>query len=378
MLDALFDHDYIVSYYFGNMYRINIGVGGNPLRQTRINPAGAADYTFINPFIADPSDDHVLYLATSNGVWRNDDVTGIPWYNEEPTSVNWVHVTTEPAGESITALATNAQPGHALYYGTADGGLYRLDDGINAPMGSSPVALHGNAGYPDGSYVSSIAVHPEDDQKVLVSLGNYLVPSLWYSEDGGDSWLDVEGNLAGDDGPSVRAATIVPGSGGDLWLIGTSTGLYSTPGAQGGSPLWVEEASEEIGNVVVDALTVRLSDRWLVAATHGRGIYSVTVPELTPVPAADPAILAQNVPNPFNPATEIRFNLPEAGPVRLEVFDIKGRRVRRLLDGRAAAGEQSVRWDGTDDQGLVVASGTYLYRLTTGSLAQERKMLLIR
>lgn len=97
-------------------------------------------------------------------------------------------------------------------------------------------------------------------------------------------------------------------------------------------------------------------------------------------PALLPAqhALFSNRPNPFNPATAIRFALPSAQRARLEVLDLAGRRVVTLVDGEREAGYHEVRWDGRDSAGRSVASGTYLYRLVAGSFAQSRKMLLVK
>jgi hypothetical protein len=232
--------------------------------------------------------------------------------------------------------------------------------------------------FPAGAYLSDIAVHPEDDDKVLMCFGNYVVHSLWYTEDGGATWMDLETNLGGPDGPSVRCVAIVPGDGADLWLTGTSTGIYSTSWRGSGSVTWVQEAPATIGHTVVDDLMVRQSDRKLVVGTHGRGIFSVTVPEASHVPQARPASLAQNVPNPFNPETEISFILGTAGPARLTVHDLSGRLVRVLFEGQRSAGEFSVSWDGTELGGGPVGSGVYLYRLEAGGKVEQRKMTLVR
>jgi hypothetical protein len=70
-----------------------------------------------------------------------------------------------------------------------------------------------------------------------------------------------------------------------------------------------------------------------------------------------------NAPNPFNPTTDIHFNLPVAGNVTIEIHDLVGRRVRSLAAGSLTAGPQIVNWSGTDRQGKPVASGVYFYRL---------------
>ena len=83
--------------------------------------------------------------------------------------------------------------------------------------------------------------------------------------------------------------------------------------------------------------------------------------------------LSQNYPNPFNPATTIRWSINEAGPVRLEVFDITGRRVAVLVDQNLPAGSHFAQFDATG-----LASGVYLYRLATDSGSHIRKMVFAK
>ena len=84
--------------------------------------------------------------------------------------------------------------------------------------------------------------------------------------------------------------------------------------------------------------------------------------------AALPAdfVLGQNYPNPFNPSTLIPYQLPAAAHVRLEVFNMLGQRLIRLVDGERSAGAHTARWDGTDAAGRAVGAGVYIYRLSSG------------
>lgn len=88
--------------------------------------------------------------------------------------------------------------------------------------------------------------------------------------------------------------------------------------------------------------------------------------------------LKQNAPNPFNPATTIRYTLAEAGPVRLAVYNIQGRAVRTLVDRVQHAGTYEVVWDGRTDLGQRAGSGVYLYRLIAGEQVRTRKMTLLK
>jgi hypothetical protein len=74
--------------------------------------------------------------------------------------------------------------------------------------------------------------------------------------------------------------------------------------------------------------------------------------------------LLQNYPNPFNPATTIRYDLPFESIVKLEIFDLMGRKVVTLVDGKQAAGFRAIHWNGRNAFGAGLASGVYFYRLT--------------
>jgi predicted outer membrane repeat protein len=88
--------------------------------------------------------------------------------------------------------------------------------------------------------------------------------------------------------------------------------------------------------------------------------------------------LYQNVPNPFNPTTTIEYELRSQSAVMLDVYDVMGRSVKRLVDGQIGAGIHKVTWDGTNGTGERVSSGIYFYRLDTGAFVQTRKMLLLK
>ncbi len=94
--------------------------------------------------------------------------------------------------------------------------------------------------------------------------------------------------------------------------------------------------------------------------------------------AARRTTLAQNQPNPFNPATTIRFTVPGEGPVELAILDVHGRVVRRLVDGALAPGEHAIAWDGRDARGREAPSGVYAYRLAAGGRTITRRMALLK
>ncbi len=88
--------------------------------------------------------------------------------------------------------------------------------------------------------------------------------------------------------------------------------------------------------------------------------------------------LSANVPNPFSNETQIAYTAPNAGKVMLEVFDVRGERVATLVDEVVAAGRHVAVWNGKDESGQRVPSGTYTYRLTAGQKVLTRTMVLTR
>ncbi|RKZ11746.1 hypothetical protein DRQ50_13060, partial [bacterium] len=83
-------------------------------------------------------------------------------------------------------------------------------------------------------------------------------------------------------------------------------------------------------------------------------------------------------PNPFNPATSLSFTVPQAGPVEVRIFDVRGRRVGTIHHLAATAGPQTVAWDGRDNRGHDLGSGVYLVRVDTSAGTVGGKMLLLR
>ena len=107
------------------------------------------------------------------------------------------------------------------------------------------------------------------------------------------------------------------------------------------------------------------------------------VPKQNVSPGDEPAAplaysLSQNYPNPFNPSTTISYSLKKPGEVKITIFDLLGQKVRSLVQGHKSAGRYSVRWDGRNEAGRPVSSGTYFYRLKAGEAVQTRRMLFLK
>jgi hypothetical protein len=175
------------------------------------------------------------------------------------------------------------------------------------------------------------------------AVDNFEVQSvdIEYSSDAGGAWTPV--------------ATGIPNDGVYPWpvpLPGTTHGLLRVAAHDNRSNQGTDEGD--------DVFTVR----------------TVTgVGDLLP----EAFRLAQNRPNPFGSATTIRFDVPAtAEHVRLTVYDVSGKLVRKLIDDVLSPGHKSVTWDGRDLQGHAVASGLYFYRLEAPGFSETRTMILMR
>jgi hypothetical protein len=110
----------------------------------------------------------------------------------------------------------------------------------------------------------------------------------------------------------------------------------------------------------------KADDEWLwVDKLLGESVSSIEVPTTT--------VLLDNYPNPFNPTTTIRYGLPDRMHVQLEVFNMLGQRVAMLVDGEQEAGYHSAMFDGSG-----LASGVYVYRLSTSNFVQTKRLVLVR
>jgi hypothetical protein len=91
--------------------------------------------------------------------------------------------------------------------------------------------------------------------------------------------------------------------------------------------------------------------------------------------------LSQNYPNPFNPSTTIQYDIPDGSSpaqVEINIYDVRGRLVRKLVDQEKVPGHYQIHWDGRDKYGQQVSSGVYLYRIDAGEFNSTRKMVLVR
>ena len=265
----------------GTVTRIDYNNVGNPdFNQgwTTIYPIYARGQLFITPYAIDPADENIMYYPAGNTLWRNNQLESIPEFEQSGTYIGWTQLNLNTTqGYLISTLSISTQPAHILYYALSSDQdapkIFRLDNAGTQNSQGKEISIPGAA---QGAYIHNIAINPDDANEIIVVMSNYNIVGLYHSTNGGLSYTPIEGNLEGDQqnpGPSLRAATILPSPAGNLYLIATSIGVFSTVLLNGDMTNWIQEGTNELGNVVVNYITSRKADGKFAAATHGRGLW---------------------------------------------------------------------------------------------------------
>lgn len=361
---------YYMSKQQGRLLKATLNSNGNITSYRRFDPIGAQDYQFINPFVLDPNNNNIMYLAGGRFLWRNDDLSGIALTNTyDSITTNWTKFTDSlVAGESITAVAVSKSPANRVYYGTNKRKIFRIDNADSGTPSSTEIT---NTTIPVAAYVSCIAVNPQNADEIVVVYSNYSTYSVVQSLDGGTSWNRVAGNLeqnsspsGSGNGPSCRWATILPVADGTVYLIGASTGLYATDTLIHNGTVWVQQGLNTIGHAVVDMMTARESDGLIVVGTHGNGLYSThitSVSDIVSIEEVNANSLALEIyPNPVrNQLTFSVKNFKGTGKFNAEILMPNGQVARKFVFQPDAAGKVEMDISG-------FADGMYYIRIYKG------------
>jgi len=202
-----------------------------------------------------------------------------------------------PTGTSITISAANLQVSAVkvdpnttdsvwVAFSTADDAAANQVPALYvvgaASTGTRTITKLSGLSLASGSYISSIDVEKGNDSHLLITVSNYGVASVWESKDKGTTWTSLDNNGVNLPDMPVRWGMIVPstanvgtGANGGI-LLATELGVWSTTTTNGTSTVWTQN-STNLGNVRTDMLKFRTSDNYLVAATHGRGLFSTNL-----------------------------------------------------------------------------------------------------
>lgn len=194
---------------------------------------------------------------------------------------------------------------------------------------------------------------------------------IFKSTNNGASWINITGNLPN----LVNVRCILTNKTNDqIIYIGTDFGVFVTGN---GGVNWYNYSNGLPKVCYVNGLAFENNNNNIYAATYGRGVFKSQI--MTGVANSNNNIpgefsLNQNYPNPFNPSTTIKFSLPVSDIVTMEVYDVNGRLVRKLIDGKEyRAGNHEIKFDASS-----FSSGVYFYRISTPKFTDVKKMILIK
>ncbi len=221
--------------------------------------------------------------------------------------------------------------------------------------------------------------------QVILNADGSIVCQYADVADRGEGTFGIE-NPAGDDGLEVAFNTAYAVNGlavayateplPEPWLtLSPSSGVI--PAGQTGEIIVTLDATDLAEGVYSGSVTIGSND-----PDESSIIVPVTLTVTTVSAVGDLPVrfaLDAAYPNPFNPQTKISFAVPAGGErVTLDVFDVSGRLIKRLVSGELEAGNHAAVWSGDDRDGRRVASGTYFYRLQAGDFVQTRSMVLVK
>jgi len=372
-------------YYFStqraNIQRTRVNnTNGNVISRKTVMPSSSSPYLFVHPFAIDPANNNIMYLPNGNRILINRNLAAA-----EQDILPWVTQATLPVSQNITAISASKNPQGIVYVGTNNRRIFKLEGAHNATP--TPIFSEITNNISNGAYTSNIAIDPRDGNKVIVVYSNYNTISLWYSENGGDSWEHIEGNLAGtpdpgtppnlwyiSNGPSIRWVRIIPLQNGEtVYLAGTSVGLYATNKLEGENTVWIQQGSSVIGNAVVDMIDSRETDGYTVIATHGNGVFHTYITNSYDITSTDQTLRENNInlniyPNPAQHTLNIQVS-----------ESIKNANIR-LIDqsGRLIQAKQNITLDAHQAMPLNInhlASGVYFISIQSKTMNVTKKIL---
>jgi photosystem II stability/assembly factor-like uncharacterized protein len=322
---------------------------------------------FIAPFIISPSSPNILYAgATKIFKTANDGASWVATNNNanlngnkiSAMAISWTNPDTVYAATG-TSTATTSNGLTEVFF-TANGGATWANRTQNF-----------TGGLPN-RYPTDLYVNPKNSRIAYLTYSGYGSPHVFRTTDCGASWEDISNNLP--DIP-VQCVALDNDFPEDVY-IGTDLGVYRS--LNGGAwELW----ESGMPTAMIMDLQFSKPNRAMRAATFGNGIYERTLKsiQLTAQKQASEKIasfkLEQNYPNPFNPTTTIRYELREKSAVKLELFDVQGRKVATLANEKQRAGAYSVAVNASRYN---LASGAYFYRLQAGNSVETKKMMLVK
>jgi photosystem II stability/assembly factor-like uncharacterized protein len=317
-----------------------------------ITPSGSTGGLFYNPYEMAPGDHNTIVFGRAD-IWKTTNA------QTASSSSGWTQIaTTTIVGGSVSAIGISATNINKIYIGTSNGRiLVTTDNGANWSV---------ITGYP---YVSDFIVDNTNDNICYATLGGTGTTHVLKTTNSGLNWTSITGNLPNIAANSIVMRTLSP----RMLFVGTDFGVFQSTndGAN-----WISFSSG-LPMVEVYDMKYKQTIGMILVATHGRGCWTF---DLNSTLGIDPFgeipaqyKLSQNYPNPFNPVTNIAFDIPKYNSVKLEIYDMSGKKIEELVNQNLNAGHYQVQWDASK-----YSSGAYVSKLTTPDYSATSKMMMIK
>lgn len=323
-------------------------------------PPSGSTTAFIAPYVVAYSDPDRLYAGRSI-VYRSDNF-GANW-----TATNGG---VELDGNAAVALDVARSDADVVYATTAPFGLpATVPTGVHVTTNGGDTWNDVTAGLPDRIF-HDITVHPVDPQIAYVVAAGFGAGHVFKTINGGSTWTDITGSLP--DAPT-NAAVVDPAFPDDVY-VGNDVGVFVSHDA---GTTWEAFNAGLPDAVMVMDLKVSTPDRTLRVATHGNGMWKRPLGRLPvanePGGAPTDFALESISPNPVRTDANVAFRLDRAAPIRLSVYDLRGREVAVLSNRNLAAGRHTVLLSSSR-----LAAGTYVVRLEAGGQTASERITVLR
>jgi predicted lipoprotein with Yx(FWY)xxD motif len=329
--------------------------GGSTVYAQRVNASGAVQWTTNGVLLCTTGWKPSIVSDGASGAivtWQDSRGGIFDTYDIYAQRVNAAGVVQWAVNGRPICTATGDQ---RLPISTADGGGGAIITWRDSRSGNYDIyAQRGNA--------SGVVQWTTDGVPLCTAMGDQQAPSITADSAGGAiiAWHDQRSETADIYVQWVNA------SGAVLWKadgheLCTATGNQQNPAI----------TSDGAGGAIVAWEDGRCGPMIYALRVFGEYAGNITTPRFA-------VTLDSNYPNPFNPRTVIRFYLPEAQEIVLDIYNVSGERVARLAEGLREKGYHDVTWDGRNSSGIVCSSGVYFSRLTAGKSSISRKMVIMR
>ncbi|MCI0449942.1 MAG: T9SS type A sorting domain-containing protein [Chlorobi bacterium] len=326
------------------------------------------EYAWLRPIVKEPGAQGVYFTPYSNDIYESTDY-GFNWspLNSTGISDKIIELAVSPGNSNIMFAATGPfeympESYQHRVYKSIDGGLTWNE------ISSLP-----------NRYASAIKIDKDNPDDVIISFAGFGTNHIFRTTSGGVQWTAIDCNNIEPCLPDVPVNDLEidydTSTGRREYFAATDIGVFRSLG----DGIW-REIYDGLPNCIV--MDIEIHRNKLRAATFGRGVFECDL-TLTPVGKSEESTLIgrtylfPNYPNPFNPATKIKYNISKGSSVNLSVYDILGREIAVVVNKYQHQGAYEIVFD-ANLNGSVLSSGVYFYKLTAGEYTEIRKMVLVK